>query len=181
MQSFAIIARQLKAQDLKPWNRINTSTEWPDCIQNICTWLNDNIHTKRAFKQPQLWIWSELPDFGKTSLIAALEPYLKVEYVVALKGGFFSHYNDGADLIVFDDYNSAEARTGTLNRFLQGSPTTINVKGGSIPKRNNPPVIFTSNREIRQLYPNTHTLLEARLTEVELTEPLFSLIETINK
>ena len=180
MQAFATIARQLQAPALEPWTGV-PGPQPDNCFSIIADWLNANIKQPRAFKQPQLWIWSELPNFGKTSLVDCFAPYLKINRINVLNNGFFSPYNDAADLVVFDDYNRASAYAGDFNRFLQGSPTTINIKGGYCEKTKNPPVIVTSNRQIRVLYPNHYHTVEARFLEVEINEPLFPLIDQIKK
>ena len=181
MQSFAIIARQLKKTPKREWTELPVPSDAPECHQRLRNWLNENIKCDRTFKQKQLWLWSELPDFGKTSLATALERYLKITQCVVMRTDYFNQYDDSTDLVVFDDYNSSNATTGLLNRFLQGSETTVPIKGGAIPKLKNPPVIFTSNKEPRMMYQNTYNLLEARLTIIELDAPIFPIIDELNK
>ena len=173
-QSYAVARLR---SDKHPWTDIPISEDTPDDIKQLCLWLNSNIKKPRKFKQPQLWLWSELPNFGKTSLTRILEHYCNVCTPIIMAGDYFSTYDDNTDLVVIDDYNHPVGTISLLNRFLQGSSGAVPIKGGSIPKVNNPPVIFTSNVPPDKIYSRKHALLEARLTVIELTRSLFPLID----
>jgi len=116
----------------------------------LVQWLNDNIRKERPLRTPQLWLYSP-PGAGKTSLVMELEKYLMV-YWVPQDMDFLDGFDDEYDLIVFDEMKSQKKLTW-LNQFIVGSPMTINVKGSSVQKKRNVPVIFLSNSHPEVTYP----------------------------
>ena len=176
LEAFVIRARHMQQHPKLTWTPLQPLSFPRKDIQTIINWLNSNIKQPREFKQKQLWIYSQYPDFGKTSLIRALDPYLKICRCIIQPNCFFDHYDDGADLIVFDDYNKANGTCDVLNRFLQGDHTTVPIKGSCVSKIKNPPVIFLSNRSLDSMYPNYYKLIEARIQSVQLEDHIFDLV-----
>lgn len=132
----------------------------------IGMWLLQNIKVERALRQKQLWI-NGAPGCGKTSLIMELDRYLKVFWVPMDGDRFIDGFTDDYDLIVFDEMKS-QFKITWLNQFIVGSPMRINVKGSSVMKTKNTPVIFLSNMGPCAAYKNMTPQLEAFLDRLTL-------------
>lgn len=115
----------------------------------LAEWLNANLRKERPLRSRQLWLHTP-PGAGKTSMVMDLEKYLMV-YWVPQDMDFLEGFDDDYDLIVFDEMKSQRKLTW-LNQFIVGSPMVINVKGASVHKKKNPPVIFLSNMAPDQAY-----------------------------
>lgn len=137
--------------NLLTWNPPDLST-FPDADFNfkIAKWVTENIKVPRVFKQKQLFIWSDVPNCGKTHLINELSKYLAVFHVPKTK--FVDHYESGRyDLVVCDEFK-AHFTIQFLNEFLQGSKMHLDQKGTGHWKTDNPPMIFLSNFSLDDCY-----------------------------
>lgn len=132
----------------------------------IGVWLLQNIKNERALRMKQLWI-NGTPGCGKTSLIMELDRYLKVYWVPMDGDRFLDGFTDDYDLIVFDEMKS-QFKITWLNQFIVGSPMRINVKGSSVMKTKNTPVIFLSNMGPCAAYTKMTPQLEAFLDRLTL-------------
>lgn len=137
---------------------------------SLAQWLNGNLRVDRPLRSPQLWLHGP-PGSGKTSLVMELEKYLMV-YWVPQDMDFLEGFDDNYDLICFDEMKSQKKLTW-LNQFIVGSPMVVNVKGASVQKKRNVPVIFLSNSHPEVTYnkdsPQRNAFLD-RLTIIELNE-----------
>lgn len=133
----------------------------------IVEWLNDNIRKPRPLRTKQLWLHG-IPGSGKTSLVMALEEYLMV-YWVPQDMDFLEHFDDDYDLIVFDEMKSQKKLTW-LNQFIVGAPTIVNIKGASVIKKKNPPVLFLSNLHPEQAYTKWTPQRDAFIDRLQVVE-----------
>lgn len=156
---------------LKDWVPLDLDNYVEDWELEIVNWLNNNIRTPRLFKQKQLYIWSEGPNTGKTTLVEQLQSYLSVFRLP--KTPYVDGYMSGAfDLVVCDEFKS-HFTIQFLNEFLQGSSMHLNQKGSGTVKTDNPPMIFLSNLPLAVCYRNKNTTgpfaaLESRFLEVQV-------------
>ena len=141
----------------------------------IATWLNLNIKKDRKFKQAQLWI-SGPTNVGKTSLMLALENYLRI-YVVCLEEDFMDGFDPMEyDLIVFDEFKGQKKITW-MNSFVQGGTVPVRIKGSraiKISQRDNLPCLVLSNYSIAECYHKADSTavrtIQARFEEVQILE-----------
>jgi len=177
----AELQQEARLAQLKPWVPVEIPTVWAMPTQTIAQWLNDNISKPREFKQKQLWIWSYLPNMGKTSLINALEKYCDIFNMG--HENYFNGFTDEATLICFDEFN-AQHNISFMNSFVQGRPVPVPTKGGQVWKTKNTPVIVLANRPPHEAYCKTDAVklqpLISRFTVVELNHHIFPLIDTLN-
>lgn len=117
-------------------------------IHDLEIWLNRNLFEPRTFRQLQLFIQSP-PGVGKSSLINFIEEHFAV-YRPA-EEAFFDGYDDKFDLAVFDEFAAKHTRT-SLCQFMDGGACRLRIKGGTIEKKKNMPVIFLSNYTPEHLY-----------------------------
>jgi len=125
---------------------------YPDADFNfkIASWLAENVKQPRAFKQKQLFLWSEGPDAGKTNLCMELAKYLATYHPP--RGKFVDGYESGRfDLVVFDEFR-ADWTLQFLNEFVQGSHVHLDQKGSGHLKTDNPPMIFLSNSSLEEIF-----------------------------
>jgi len=126
---------------------------------NACTigkCLTFTFSTK--FKSPKLYIWGP-PNVGKTTL---LQQYDSRFIFHAPDNNDWSGFNDSFyKLIVFDEFHG-QVPLSTLLKLMQGSPTRLNTKGGSIDCTKNMPMIFLSNIHACRSYQHSDAFI-ARL------------------
>lgn len=150
-EEYICFVQQKKAKaTLAPWPGVKPEDFEEEHDILIATWLLENIRTPRVFKQKQLYVHSNGPDVGKTTLIENLSKFLctfvipKTPYVDGYISNFF-------DLIVCDEFNS-HFTIQFLNEFLQGSKMHLNQKGTGTMKLDNPPMIILSNKSPEQCF-----------------------------
>lgn len=173
------------------------------CLE-VLDWLVDNCgkrypfphdseaprpHKDRPFKQEQLYLWSTGPNVGKTTLCEELARSFPTS-VMCLTENFDSGYDNDCELVVFDEFR-AQRTIGYMNSFLQGSsesfPFHMSIKGGTIRKTHNPPVIITSNTNAKYVYPVASDvkiapfLARLKVIEIPETTSLWPLIEAIRE
>lgn len=126
-------------------------------VERIRRWINENIGVDRPHKRKQLWIWSKSPNKGKTTIIRDMEKQgLRVWYAPTMGNNFYDGYDDRYDLVVFDEFKKGYHQT-EFNAFVEGSSVRLNVKGSSVMKTRNVPVIVLSNYPIQRIYPKFKT------------------------
>lgn len=122
--------------------------------------------TRRKSKKRHYWIYSRLPNKGKTTMFA--EP-MEEAYRVVIKTGDFQYWRvqDNTECIILDDYNGAKLKYYELNQMCDGS-FEYRIFQGGLKKLKKPLIIVLSNQCIKDLYPNMFELLYARFNEIEL-------------
>lgn len=134
-----------------PWTPIvlDSYTE-DDATKEIAKWISENVKQPRDFKQPQLYIYSDGPNVGKTELILQLSKMLRVFNIP--KTSYVDGYESNRfDLVVCDEFK-AHFTIQFMNEFLQGSQMHLNQKGTGTVKSDNPPMIFLSNLSLEACY-----------------------------
>lgn len=145
------------------------------CGNLIAKWVNDNCGQNRSHKQRQLYLWGP-PGGGKTFLTMILEAYFNI-LTPAADSTFVDGYSDEfTQLVVFDEFKGQKCLTW-MNKFLEGSTMSVNIKGGFAVKTSrygNKPVIICSNFSPEDAYKNcTDTAIapfKERILEVCLPE-----------
>lgn len=102
-----------------------------------------------------------------------------------MEENFFDAFDDEIhNLVVFDEFKAQHPLT-FMNAFLQGGEMCLRRKGSQFIKTKNLPIIILSNYSPREAYSRVADVaLEAflsRLLVVELTEPIFYLIEFLEE
>lgn len=176
----AEMQRELSKRNLLPWQPLSLELGMTNTEIAVTRWLNANIHTQRAFKQRQLWLWSAEPSVGKTSLMHTLQEFCAIFY--ASHERYQNGFDNGYDLVVFDEYKGQQP-VHWMNNFLDGSTMLVGTKGGQVCKTRNVPVVILSNSPPLSVYHNVGNLstLLARIEVIEVPahEPLFRLIDRI--
>jgi hypothetical protein len=163
IRAYESFVSTLVSVELLPWPAAPTMRDAMDFCgpeHAILAWCQTNlfpvngVYPVRPFKAPQLYIVGPT-NRGKSSLVEGLRRFCRV-YDVPMGEDFYDAYSDdGYDLIVFDEYR-AQKRIQWMNRFVQGSPVSLRVKGGQVMKRRNLPVIVLSNYEPCNAYHKTY-------------------------
>ena len=170
-------SRKRKHDELAAWtDLVSTTPDVPNAYE-IVQWVNENCQPGivRPFKASQLWLYGD-PAMGKTSLALILEKRLII-YRPKYDEDFYCGFDDEYDnLVVFDEF-SGQKKVTFLNEFVQGSPMNLRVKGGTVQKKTNLPVIVLSNLHPRECYPNVPQVkmnaLLSRFEVLKLEEPCF--------
>lgn len=125
------------------------------------------FYTRRNSKKRHLWIFSRLPNKGKTTMFAVP---LERSYKVALQVGDFTYWNVRGDesAIIIDEYNTAKLKYSDVNSMCDGTFLYRIFQGGVIQFKTNPLIIILSNQSIAEIYPIMNNLLYARFIEYEL-------------
>lgn len=138
----------------------NSKLVWPPNLkyQGACSvtrqlveWCSLNIHSKRNFKQKQLYLHGP-KNTRKSSFLYILMRYCTT-YEIPQAEDFYDLYGDPEpELCYLDEYKGLKA-LHWWNLFLQGGPpTNLRVKGGQIQKKTNPPVIILSNYDPKRVH-----------------------------
>jgi len=157
-------------REYEKWKPIDLEQVAGEENLKIAQWLNDNILVDRPFKAKQLFLYGQA-NTGKTTLVRNLEKYLRIYW--APEGKWMDGFDDNYDLVIFDEFYGSKTLSW-MNMFLQGSPVTVEVKGGFVKKTRNIPVIITSNKAIGEIYSKAHyrklDALESRLECIKVEE-----------
>ncbi len=151
-------------------------------------WIGKNLHGRpdRRFGTKQLYLLGST-GLGKTSLLMTLAKHYRI-FWMPMEEDFYDTYQDELyDLIVLDDFK-AQKKIQFLNRFVQGSPEPLRIKGGQVMKRKNLPVIVTSNYRLEDCYHNTFDrnpgiidTVKRRFEVVHLVCNIFTLLDRYNE
>lgn len=147
---------------------------WQDDIGSkklsLPTWLPNPwakvLPSFRKSKRRHYWIWSNGPNYGKTTGFA--KP-LAEEYNAVIQAGNFSYWNvtRSLELLILDDYNTAQLNWSTLNQLCDNTYSFKVIYRGMIC----PPkylVVILSNSPISSLYPHMNQYLYERFNEIQL-------------
>lgn len=122
--------------------------------------------SRQAKKKRHFWIFSRLPNFGKTYYFA--KPLVK-DYKAVIQTGNFDYWNVEKvhQCVILDEYNTAKLKWDTLNAMCDGTYLYRRMYLKSL-CMDDPLIIVLSNSSISDLYPNTNVFLYARFNEIEL-------------
>lgn len=143
---------------------------YPDVRESLPFWLPNPwgkvLPSKRNKKRRHYWIYSRLPNQGKTTMF--LEP-LEKSYRGYVKCGDFTYWNvrPGLEFIALDDYNAPSLKYHVLNQMADGTYEYRRFQGGII-RLDHPLIIICSNHSIVELYPHMSNLLHERFIEYEV-------------
>lgn len=117
-------------------------------------------------KRRHYWLYSRLPNLGKTTLFA--EP-LSREYRCYIKAGNFTYWSlaGNEQAVILDDYNVAGLKWNELNQLCDGTYEFRIFMGGLL-RLDHPLIIILSNLSIVDIYPHMNQFLYERFKEIEL-------------
>jgi len=117
-------------------------------------------------KRRHLWIWSDGPNFGKTTGFAL--PLCK-QFNAIIATGTLRYWNvtRHTECIILDDYNTPQLKWSTLNQICDGTYSFDVIYKGSI-MLDKYILIVLSNNSISSLYPNMNQYLYERFNEIKL-------------
>lgn len=133
-------------------------------------------------KKRHFWIWSNIPNTGKTmSMKAIIEKHPAFFYDYE-DSGFQSNVFPDTQFVIIDEYNAPVLKIMDLNKMCDGT-FAYKRKALSAITLKDPIIIVCSNSSFRKLYSRTDKipLLEARFNEIELTESIEISSEDFNK
>ena len=150
----SFVAEQTRSQCLnrslkKSWSPIDVQTSWPKSWRQIATWLNANMDCVRPPRKKQLYLWGPSRT-SKSSLLKWLSSFFTVFEIPKLNG-FVDGFADDYEVLYFDEF-AGQHPLSWLNRFVEGYSVELNVKGGSVTKKKNHPVIIVSNASLQHWY-----------------------------
>lgn len=144
-------------------------------VARLSNWINGNLFRERQFKQRQMWLWSEGPNVGKTTLGMQLEKYCRV-YWAPINEKWMNDYEDGCyDLVIMDEFKGCHS-ISFLNSFVQGAPVVIPKKmvGHQPLKKDNVPVLVLANEDPCRTYFNSSAprvaTVEARFEVIKVDD-----------
>jgi len=120
-------------------------------------------------KQRHYWIFSRLPNLGKTTMFAIpIQESFKSTIVSSNDSPYWNLKGD-EQAVILDEYNTARLKYDVLNSMCDGTYTYRRMYVSSITLKR-PLIIVLSNQPLRDLYPNMYALLEARFKEIEVSK-----------
>lgn len=156
---------------LSPFPKLNFS---PNPVESrVMAWLARNLDWRdRVPKQKQLYLWSKIPNVGKTSLVSILTQSIR-SYIAPTVTHWMDGFDDSYDLLIFEEW-AGSFPLCLMNQILDGQNCQIPMRGCTFLKKKNIPVIICSNVPPIESYKNINFnrlhAFEARLEEFELTE-----------
>jgi hypothetical protein len=170
IQSYAVQVQAWKQQPTKTWASLASSTTLSPGLNALVVWLNNNLGQERPLRKKQLLL-SSPPGVGKTWLTEKLGEYFRIYKHPG--GKWFDGFDPSHDIIVFDEFVS-QVPCSLMNRVVDGQHTLLEIKGGTVPKSKNVPVMVLTNLHPFQIYPNVSDRVReaffSRFEHVELAE-----------
>lgn len=121
-------------------------------LRTIISHINHVVEYKwqRPFKTSNLLIYSSEPNTGKTSLIRKIAEYCPIHNFP--RGDWFHGYrNETFWGMLWNEVDIKGWKMEDLKNMLEGSPVTLEIKGGHIEKDDNPEVFMTSNYTLQEM------------------------------
>lgn len=138
----------------------------PNRLEN--PWLNDFILDLDQ-KQCHLWIWSQLPNLGKTTWMLSLMRKYRATNWNYLES-FQNHIDLNTEMIVMDEYRG-QLKISILNAICDGTFQIPRKHQKSFLLSTKPLVIILGNRSMEACYKEEHLIyLRARFRQFEITE-----------
>lgn len=124
------------------------------------------LPTFRKGKKRHYWIYSRLPNVGKTTGLA--KPLFD-ECRCCLQVGDYSYWNicGNEQAIILDEYNGAKFKYFELNSMCDGT-YGFKVFMGGVVMLKDPLIIVLSNQSISDIYPYMNNLIYERMNEIEI-------------
>lgn len=171
MKEFLGYVQQTKAREvLEPWVPLNVDDFAQETTRLIVSWLNRNVclTEPRPIRQLQLYLHGP-PNCGKSVFFHLLRRRLRI--YSAPHENFFNDYSDEEyDLVLFDEFYPSRVVDfdwSVMKLFLDGSVQNLRLKGSSVIKSRNLPVVIISNYSLRTVCGRDEQLWEAMRTRVE--------------
>lgn len=117
-------------------------------------------------KKRHYWIYSTMPNLGKTTWLKSLDAKYKASWYTTSET--FQHIYRDSQLLLLDEY-SGKLPVTQLNQMCDGT-FCYPIKGCRAIQLNKAVVIICSNRTIQECYPKYFQFLEARFNEICLDE-----------
>lgn len=156
--------------------RITVQTDHPETMM-IFRWFDENLapgqSLVRPIKTPQLWMWGPA-NTRKTSAVLLFHKWCSIYNVPHHDTGFNDFYSDSYDLAFLDEFSRGCVQEDWLKQFSQGSPMPIKIKGSSMLKERNMPMVICSNQAPSSYIPDLeeYKAIEARFLIVYVSTPL---------
>lgn len=148
---------------LKAFWSTDNRAELPQWLENPWGKL---FNSRLIGKRRHLWIFSRLPDKGKTFWFAKpLEEKHKAK--ICCGDMMYWNLNGEEEAIILDEYNSAKLKWDQLNSICDGTWEYRRIYKSNL-KLDNPLIIILSNQSINDLYPFKNQFLHARFIEHEI-------------
>lgn len=141
----------------------------------------DELGVKRPLKTLNLLLWSDDPNFGKTTFTIALQECLKT-FDFPTDGWWDGYDDEFYQLIVWNECSFIGWQIQQINKLFEGSGIQLPIKGAKQTKTDNPLIICTSNvsldgllkqkgfdKEKRMFY---LPILRTRIREIEVTKDM---------
>lgn len=141
-----------------------------DKREPVPTWLPNPwgllLHKNKSEKKRHYWIFSRLPNKGKTFHFA--KP-LAQRYLAEICTGSLDYFNvtPRTECIIFDEFNSARFKWDSLNAMCDGS-YGFRICGTGVLQLKDPLIIILSNQCVADIYPYMNQFLYERFKEIEL-------------
>lgn len=120
-----------------------------------------------SLKRRHYWIWSRLPNRGKTTFGRKLCKELMASFVGGERG--FFDVNPTTRILIFDEFTTARFFATVLNQMCDGNYKYPYFGRGNIALQTSAPlIIILSNRPISQVYPNAQDVIRARFIEMHI-------------
>lgn len=116
-------------------------------------------------KRRHFWIWSSLPNKGKTTFLLQLSKLFSSAFYAFSEN--FQEFNSETQLLLFDEYSKAHLEVTKLNQICDGT-YSFPVKGGLQVKLRDPVLVICGNVDPKRVYVDTFPYVEARFNFYEL-------------
>lgn len=125
----------------------------------------------RTTKQRHYWIWSSLPNKGKSTFLKLLYQQYRADYYSCSEK--YQSMRADSELVLFDEFGKGNSVTITyLNQMCDGT-YAYPCKGRPAVTLPEPYIVIASNFDIATVYPNSNGRVEARFIEIRLDDYLF--------
>lgn len=143
-------------------------------VQRVQGWLQSNLvkDQPRAHKKKQLWIYSQGPNVGKTTMLETISKKMNVYRIP--DEDWYNDFEDGLfNLSVLDEYCGGKT-IRFLNMWAEGCTMPLKRKGTTqYIKKENIALIVCANQTPEETYPNSERrwpLILSRFLVIEIKE-----------
>lgn len=122
-------------------------------------------------KQRHYWLWSSMPNKGKTSFLRLLKQKYRCSYYSCREK--YQEMGQDSEVVLFDEFGPGNnIQITILNQICDGT-YQYPAKGRQPTILDSPLVILCSNFDISHAYPNSNGRVEARFNEICLDNLIF--------